>query len=147
MKTAPFADWLGWKLIIFMAKRWELIAQQIELQGIVHVDAHECARPIPDPFRQALCIGNRLIEMHRRHVKTVPLPMAKDLGKLCAVETTRHDCRDELRKFCHANPPAPYFFRELAQNHRRRVEIAFDFYRVNGLIRLTGRVEAKVIYR
>ena len=51
-----------------------MLSQQIELHGVVHIDAHQFARPIPQRFGQALSVGNWLIEVHRCHMEAVPLP-------------------------------------------------------------------------
>src|SRR5206468_8723156 len=91
MKTAWLAGWLDRELIIFVAKFWKVIPQQIELHRVVHVNANQFARPVPESIRQGPHIRNRLIEMHRCHMKTVSLPQPKGLAKLCAVETTRQN--------------------------------------------------------
>src|SRR6266404_682961 len=142
VKPARFSSGFSWKLFIFLAEFWKPLSQQIELGRVVHVDTHEFAWPIPERFRQGLCIGNRLIEVHRCHVKTMPLPHPKELGKVCAVQTTRHDCRDELRKFHHVDGSPHYFGRELAQKSMRGVvAAATDLHGVNGRTRLTRSVK------
>ena len=73
-----------------------MLSQQIELRRIVHVDAYQFARPIPQRFRQALSVGDRLVKVHRRHMEAMAFPERKISLEFSAVQTTRHDCRDEI---------------------------------------------------
>ena len=77
-------------------------SQQIELHGIVHINAHELTRSIPQRFRQALSVGDRLIEVHRCHMEAVSFPKQKRFVKF-AVQATGHNRRDELREFVHVD--------------------------------------------
>ena len=52
-----------------------MLSKQIELHRLVHVDAYEFARLAPERFRQRLRVGNRLVKMHRRHMKPMSLPI------------------------------------------------------------------------
>src|SRR6266550_4361231 len=146
VKPARFSSGFGWKLFIFLAEFWKSLSQQIELDRAIHVDTHEFARPIPERFRQGLCIGDRLIEVHRRHVKTMALAHPKELEKVCAVQTGRNDGRDEPGEFRHVDVSAQRFVCKVAQNQRGGIEGTPNLHRVNGPLGLTGCVKAKVIY-
>src|SRR6266581_9746194 len=109
MKTAGFARRFGWELFIFVPEFRKAILEQIKLDRVIHVDADQFTRLTPKVFRQAPSVRNGLVEVHWCHVKTVSLPDRKDLEKFPAVQTTRHDCRDELRKFRYVDVSAHYF--------------------------------------
>src|SRR6266700_6883232 len=111
MKTAGFARRAGWELFIFVPELRKAIPEQIKLHRFIHVDADQFTRPIPKVLRQALSVRDGLVEVHRCHVKTVPLPDRKNLVKSPAVQTTRHDCCDELRKVRYVDVSAHYFRR------------------------------------
>src|SRR5467141_1041949 len=119
--------WLTCRLrrppFIFVAEFRKLIAQQIELHRVVHVDAHEFAWPIPQRLGQTLGVGNWLIKVHRCHVETAPFPERKDLAKSFAADTTRQNCRDELRNFRYLDISARYFVRDLPEGGRRRLDV------------------------
>ena len=92
IKVARFFNWRRWKLLILIAEFWKARSQQIELHGGVHVNAHQFTRPIPQSFRQALSVRNRLIEVHRRYMETMPLPNREQFADiLCSGD------RSELR--------------------------------------------------
>jgi hypothetical protein len=44
------------------------------------------AQLLPERFKQGLGVGNRLIEMYRRHVKFVSLPLPEHVGKVYALK-------------------------------------------------------------
>ncbi len=75
-----------------------MASQQLELYRVVHLNPWQLARLAPERFRQAPDVGNRLVKMYRRHVKPVTLPIQEQLSMFCALETTRHHRRNELRK-------------------------------------------------
>src|SRR5262249_60319736 len=85
-KRAPFS-WrrFGWQLLIFLTVVYKMVSQQIELCRFVHVNAYKLARLAPEPFGQRFSVGNRLIEMRRRHVKPMSLPGAEQVTKLRAL--------------------------------------------------------------
>src|SRR5262249_13233515 len=144
MEAARLPSGFGWKLIIFRPKSWELILQQIELGRVIHVDAYQFARPIPETFRQGPSIGDRLMEMNRRYMKTVALPKLKDLAKLSAMETTRQDSRDELRKFQEIDVPAHYFHCQQPQSMLGGLTL--HFHLVESHVALANGVDAEVIF-
>ena len=147
MKTAGFARRAGSELFIFVPELRKAIPEQIKLHRFIHVDADQFTRPIPKVLRQALSVRDGLVEVHRCHVKTVPLPDRKNLVKFPAVQTAGHDCRDELGKFHYVDGSPRYFIRDPAQDGSRGIEIASNLYRVNGRVRLTSSVKAKIIHR
>src|SRR2546428_5696963 len=98
MKTAGFARRFGWELFIFVPELRKAIPEQIKLDRVIHVDADEFTRLTPKVFRQASSVRNGLVEVHRGHMKTVPLPDRKNLVKLPAVQTTGHNRSDKMRE-------------------------------------------------
>ena len=94
MKRLPSG--LGWKLLIFVSEFWKLLPKEIKLYRFVHIDSSEFARLDSKAFWASLGVGDRLIEVHRRHMEAFPFPSLEDLVKLFAAEATRHNCCDEL---------------------------------------------------
>src|SRR5258708_32927383 len=85
IKVARFFSWRRWKLLVLIPEFWKTRSQQIELHGGVHVNAHQFTGPIPQSFRQTLSVRNRLIEVHRCHMKTMPFPDREYVLKFPAV--------------------------------------------------------------
>src|SRR5438552_2030119 len=85
--------------------------------------------------------------MHWGHMETFPFPDWKDLLKSSTVQTMRHDCRNEFRNFSHVDVSEHRFVCQLAQNHRRGLEITLDLYGVNGCRRPAPGIKPKVVYR
>src|SRR5439155_16740402 len=119
IKAAGFCSWRRWKLPVFTLEFWKVSSQQIDIQGAVHINAHWLTRSIPHRFRQALSIRNRLIEVHRCHMEAMPFPGRKYLLKFRAVQATRHDRRNELRKFQYVDV-FPHHSK-LVQNHTKEL--------------------------
>src|SRR5262249_19060430 len=107
-KRAPFS-WrrFGWQLLIFLTVVYKMVSEQIELCRFVHINAYQLARLAPEPFRQRFSVGDRLIEMRRRHVKPMSLPLAEQVAKLPALQATRDYPSDEPVNTLHIDPSAP----------------------------------------
>src|SRR5215471_11178127 len=60
-------------------------------------------------------------------------------------KTSRHDRSNKSRNFRDIDVSLHRCGCEVMQNHRRRVDVASDFYRVDGFLRLAGTIKAKVI--
>ena len=84
--------------------------------------------------------------MHRCHVKTVSLPILKDLAKVCAVQTSRQDFSEKARESGHADVSAGHLERDFTQERVQRVAVAPHLYRIKLSVRLAGRIKAELIF-
>src|SRR4030095_12117464 len=90
IKSILLPGWLGCELAVFVAKFWKVPSEQIELHCLVKINSDKFARLRPKCFRQRLSVWDRLIEMRRRHVKPMALPVLKELSNFPALKADRH---------------------------------------------------------